>query len=418
MLQRLFFRHKGLNQLVAANLVNNVITFGSILILGRLVAPERFGVFTISFSIMSTVAIILDFGINIALVRMYNRPSEGYSSSSYIRGAIALRLLSSLVMLVLAYPVAQLLDGIIIHLPGSSMDLLAALMTAIVFSWWTLLRSINQAKSEHENHAFLTTLFGVVRLIIIGVLFSFDMATPMSFLLGLYCFSPLVILVAELAKGLLIHQRRSCSKWENSPPVELLTYGKWPFLSTLLFPLVSNVPLWILGNEKGMDMAGAYGVGVFFANALAPLREALRIFLFPKIIRFESDEKAGEFMATWRRYFWLVLPITMLIAVISVGAQELLYSGAYVGAGLVTACFVLAQVITMYTVLIGMILHYLGRPEIDVYVNIFRVSVSLVLAMVLIPSLGVIGAALAASISILTGEFIIYRYVSIKLSSS
>ncbi|MBV5330057.1 MAG: oligosaccharide flippase family protein [Chlorobium sp.] len=415
-MKHMISRYRGFAGLVSSNLLNNIVTFLTVIVLSKLITPEEFGVFTLCVSIMMTCASILDFGTNLSFVRWYNLKGESVDRESLFGAAILIQLCTTTGLLFFLFPLSLLLKIYLMKQVGTSSDIFYAMLAAGVFNWWTLIRAIRQAQQNHQRYSFVTVLFSIIRMAVLPCCYLLDMVSPTSILVGLYLVAPLAIVLfegfTELTK---IKHIRPLSHESRSMAKRFIVYGKWSFASSVLFPIVSSVPVWVLAHLNYYSAVGAYGVGLSFANAMAPLRDAIRVYMFPKIVGFSSKQMAIDMLAKLKGKFIYIPLIALSASLLTVFAQKLIHGHRYEHVHIVIILMISTQVITMYTNIIGNLLHYLGKPYVHPITNIFCVTLSLALSALLVPDYGVVGAAMAASLSILSGEYIIYRYLSRQL---
>lgn len=407
--------HSALFSLTAANVVNNGVTFIVLLWLSKSFNPSEFGLFTLCVSIVTTASVVLDFGAGLSMVKWYNAKESTIDKGSVVPAAVFIRAMASVCLIIVAYPLSNLIKDNL--LGGVDLSLaMIALFGALAMSWWNFLRSLTQAKQDYRSYTVLVILFALLRFVSVCIVLLLGVDWAFFFIIAMYLLPPTIICVAYM---LYNKSGRPRSIYFNqqvrSIAAQLLVYGKWPFASMILFPLVTTIPLWIMGNNDDLASAGAYGIGIYFASAIAPIREAIRIYMLPKIVGFDSLLKAREHLNIVKSRFIYVVPIIIIIASLAIFAQYIINGDKYENAYLVILLMIATQIITMFTNLIGAILHYLGRPQIDTYTNGLRLLLSVFLSLSLIPNYGVIGAVIASSSSILIGEYFIYRYVQKQL---
>lgn len=404
-------RYSALIKLTISNAVQNSVTFLIILWVSKLLDPSDFGVFTISISVIMMMALALDFGVSLSLVKYYNDSKKtDIEKAIFIPAAALIRLAASILLVFLAY---------LITITINDFRFILIFFASMTMSWWAFFRSVNQAKQNYNQYTFYTLLFSFLRVafFILSMMSGQDSVT--IFIMALYVFPPIFIFAYHLIyKKFKILKYYYFNKAFFKKAILLISYGKWIFASMLLFPLVTNIPLWLAGKIDELSSAGAYGIGIYFAGAIAPLREAIRIYMFPKIMNFQSMNDAHHYLVTIKSRLIYSLPLIFCFGGISILVQQAINGEKYASASIIIFIMISVQIVTMFTNLIGAILHFLGKPHIDTVINIFRVLLCVLLSIILIPLYGVIGAVIASSVSILAGEYLIYRYVLHQINSN
>lgn len=408
-LSKLYKRHPALAGLTVSNLVSNGSTFAILLLVSAFLLPDQFGALTILVSVLMQLSFLLDMGTGVALVRFYN--AHQHQGGTYISAVLLVRALIAMAFLLLVLPCVLLLQG---YFPsGIDSDLaLLAVASALVMSWWNYLRSLNQAKQKFGAYGGSLIGLAVLRWIGIAALFSVlgpDM-TVFQIVAFLYLVAPLCIIVitalSNPSSGLSVSQLFSAAVVTGMG--EVLRYGRWIFASSLLFPLSVNIPLWWLGISANLEAAGSLGIGMYFANAMAPVREAIKIYMLPKVAGFESAGQADSYVRSIVARMHYALPVAVALCAAAAGLQYFLNGGRYEDAYGVIVIMIATQVITMFTTLIGSVLHYFGQPQFDVAVNVARVLLALGLSALLVPSFGALAAAVIGMVTTLVGELLIY----------
>lgn len=411
-LSRLVEHHPALAGLTISNLVSNGTTFAILLLVSALLLPDQFGALTILVSVLMQLSFLLDMGTGIALVRFYN--AEQQQGPTYISAVLLVRVVIAVAFLLFALPSVLLLQD---RFP-SGIDSHLALLTvasALVMSWWNYLRSLNQAQQNFSAYGVSQIGLSVLRWAGIGVLFSVQgqNMTVFQIVAYLYLVAPfcIIVIAALFSPYSRLNALRPFSSVVVSAMGQILRYGRWIFASSLLFPLSVNIPLWWLGMSANLEAAGSLGIGMYFANAMAPVREAIKVYMLPKVAGFDSVVQADSYIRNIVSRMHYALPVAVVLSAAAAGLQYFLNGDRYADAYGVIVIMIATQVVTMFTTLIGSVLHYFGQPQFDVLVNVVRVLLALTLSALLVPSFGALAAAVIGMVTTLAGEFLIYRRV-------
>lgn len=405
---------KTITLLTCANVINNGTTFFILMYLSQTSSPSEFGSISISASIVMQGATLIDFGTGFSLVRMYSAEPSNDVRASIILTAKCMRMFCTIAALFLLFPAYILLSRYVFKQMDGT--LIAIAISAIpVFSWWNFYRCVNQAKTDYVGYAGSVSLLATVR--IVGI-FLVPLAQPAlttaeAAILLMYIFAPsAVIIVNALAS------RRISSSDDNALPtfamthcVHIMKYGRWIFASSMLFPLVTNIPLWYFGVSKEMDHAGTFGLGVYFGAAIMPLREAIRYYILPYVVSLNSDFAVSQYLRAIYRSGYILFPAFLVIGFVVVTINQHLNGDRYQEANVVILIMVFTQIVTTFSSAIASVLHYLNAPQIDTYINIIRVISCTILTFLFLPAFGAVGAAVISSACILIGETIMISYV-------
>ena len=404
----LFNQHRQLLLLMSANLVSNGTTFAILLLMSSAVSVESFGVLSICISVVMQLSFLLDFGTGFSLVKLYNSRDDG---DRIMSGAFWIRMATTLMLILLFYPASLVLQRFL--LPGVDEALVwVALLASIVMSWWGYVRSRLQAMQDFNAYSLYMFILSAVRILGTGVIYAEESGNKvLNVLLILYVVAPAM---ASLASRFQVQVHRS-----GLPPFKLraalvpiraiLQYGRWVFASAILFTLSNNVPLWKLGADASFGHAAYFGIGVYFANAIAPVREALKSFLFPKMLNFDGPDQVKSYIrSVMTKAYWSV-PVAALVCVLALGLLKIVNQDRYDGAEWIVVVMIVTQIVTMFTALIGSTLHYFDNPRYDFYINIGRVVISILLSVMMIPLFGAVAAGCIASFTTVAGEVLLVR---------
>lgn len=404
----LFNQHRQLLLLMSANLVSNGTTFAILLLMSSAVSVELFGVLSICISIVMQLSFLLDFGTGFSLVKLYNSHENG---ARIMSGAFWIRVGTTLILMLFSYPACLLLQRFL--LPGVDEVLIwAVLLASVVMSWWGYVRSRLQAMQDFNAYSLYIFMLLAVRILGVAIIYVEDAGNKiLNVLLMLYVVAPAL---ASLASWLQMPAPKGelpafKIKAALAPMRAVLRYGLWVFASAILFTLSNNLPLWKLGADANFGHAAYFGIGVYFANAIAPVREALKSFLFPKMLNFDGPDQVKSYIqSVMTKTYWSV-PIAILVCVLALGLLRIVNQDRYDGAEWIVVVMIVTQIVTMFTALIGSTLHYFDNPRYDFYINIGRVVTSLLLSVTLIPLFGAVAAGCIASFTTVAGEVLLVR---------
>ena len=143
-------------------------------------------------------------------------------------------------------------------------------------------------------------------------------------------------------------------RWEKSAARELLSFGKWIFLSTAFWFVSSQGDKAILGKFLSLDMLGIYNIGYFLASFPLLLGHAVcQRVMIPVYREAPPAASAGNARKLSRMRSAISLGILTLLAIAALGGPwivDLLYDDRYQMAGaimVVLACAMIPQVVGM-----------------------------------------------------------------------
>ncbi len=206
---------------------------------------------------------------------------------------------------------------------------------------------------------------------------------------------------------------------EELPWRRMIRYGLLRYTTTLtLVGFFADIDVWFITHYHGLEQAGLYGFATKTVNMLATLvpTHFLLSVLVPVYIKEYTLRKDPQQLVRVFRFFNKI--VTAFLAPALVGS--LLMAGPIVGE--IFDVKFLPSVTTFRLFFLGMFVFYffntssfllvvLERPEITLYSRIF-VIYNIVMDIILIPRMGIEGAAIATGSAMAMGY--VFTYIMIK----
>ena len=232
--------------------------------------------------------------------------------------------------------------------------------------------------------------------------------------------------VAGLAAGFLFNYRYLAVRFCRFTLVHmksLITFSFWIFLAVSGFFILTTVDVIFIGYYLGNAEVGVYRVSLQLASLGVFVALALENVLFPRFSRW-NEERNHEIIATSlsRAYTYsLVLAIPFCVGGWLLADKLLyyLYGEAFTSGTLALMVLFPLYVIYVFQFLQTMTLNALNHPKDSFWITSIIVLVNIVLNILMIPVLGITGAAVATFISILIsavlGYLVLRKYLSVKI---
>ena len=314
---------------------SQALRLASNLILTRLLFPEAFGLMALISVVTVGLMLFSDVGISPSIAQ-----SKRGDDPAFLNTAWSIQILRGVLLWIIATlmagPIAAFYD-----LPELAQYLPIAALSLVVAGF-------NPTRIETAQRHLLMGRLTALDLLsqVIGVVVMIALALLWTSVLALVVGG----VVGALAKLLLTHfflpGQRNRFQVERAAVGELVTFGKWIFLSTLAWFFASQGDKAILGKFLTLEVLGIYNIGYFLASFPLLLGQAI----VSKVIIPVYREKADVTRIRRLRY-GLTLGISGLLVVMAVLGPWLvgvLYDARYVSSGaivVVLAVGVLPQVI-------------------------------------------------------------------------
>ncbi|MEO1762515.1 MAG: oligosaccharide flippase family protein [Cyanobacteria bacterium J06629_18] len=247
--------YRGAFWTIAGYGMSQVVRFGGNLILTRLLVPEFFGLMAVVNTLRLGIELFSDIGISQSIVN-----SKRGDETDFLNTAWTLQIIRGLVIwlfcLILTLPVASFYEEErllwLVPIVGLSSVLDGFSSSSIL----TLMRRIDVRKS---------TLFDLsVQIFTLLSLVALARLSPTIWALGFG-----VVLGAAykmIGSHFLIPEYKNRLKWDADAVKEILSFGKWMFMSSALMFLSEQSDRLILAKLLSFQMLGVYTIAYTLAN--------------------------------------------------------------------------------------------------------------------------------------------------------
>lgn len=368
--------------------VQQVIRFGSNLILARLLFPEAFGTMALVTVLLVGLTMLSDIGIQPSI-----QSSKRGDEPDFLNTAWTLNMIRAGMLFVAACALAWPFS-VFYHEP-----LLLWMIPVAALSLLLLALEPTRAETASRHMALgrVTVMELTAQLISTTVMLILAWATQSIWAL---VFGNLVAAGARSAlawvmlPGIVnrLHMDRDSAR-------ELINYGRWIFFSTVAGFLVLQSDKLILGRFLTMEQLGLYNIGFFLAGFPLMLGQLLVQRLMIPIYRASPpSESRANFLRLRRIRFMLSGMLIAGVAPLALGGVyivDLLYDSRYAQSGAVTMIVSLALLPQMLGLTYDQVTLASGDSRGFFTLNATRAVLLVSLLLVLVPNLGIPGAPIA-----------------------
>jgi O-antigen/teichoic acid export membrane protein len=310
---------------------SQAIRLASNLILTRLLFPEAFGLMALISVVTVGLTLFSDVGIAPSIAQ-----SKRGDDPHFLNTAWSIQVMRGFGLWIaacaLAYPVSLFYGDpqLALYLPIAGLSLVVA--------------GFNPTRIETAHRHLLMGRLTLLDLAsqVIGI------AAMVVLALMLESVAALVIggIIAAVAKLTLTHVglpgERNRFRWERTAAHELITFGKWIFLSTIFWFLTSQGDKVILGKFLTLENLGIYNIGYFLASF--PLLLGLAVTGRVMIPVYREQGGADRLKIVKMRYALTSAVMGLLIAMAFAGPWlvEVLYDARYLSSGAIVVVLSIA----------------------------------------------------------------------------
>lgn len=398
----------------AASILSKVIAVALLPLYTRYLTPEDYGAAEVMFAAIVTASILVRFGLIEAVLRFYYKDGEDPDRvlASTFAGLFWLSTVGALVALPFATPIAEALrpEGAA-EVGQITLGQMTELTRIAIGALWVLTMFeflLTMFRLEEKARAyFVTTLVNV--LVTIGVTVVLVVGAgegARGLLLGSYGTGAVFVL------GLIVLQRHRLSLlFDRALLRRLLRFGLPTMPAEASLYLLNFVDRIIIVRTLGLAEAGLYSLAIKFAQAVNVLVRGFQLAWPPLAYSIRDDDEARRTYATVVTLFVagcaFVVTGMWLFArwiVRALAAPE--FFDSYEAVGLIATAVTLYA---LYMVLV-VILGRTGRTEFNLPATVAALVVNVALNLILVPSLGIVGAGLALLASYLVVLGLMYVF--------
>ncbi len=311
---------------------SQAMRLASNLILTRLLFPEAFGLMALISLVTIGLSLFSDVGIAPSIAQSKRGDDPEFLNTAWtiqvIRG-FCLWLAASM----LALPAAWFYDvpELAFYLPIAALSL--------------LITGFNPTRIETAHRHLLmgrltvldlcSQLIGIVAMIVL----AFFLQSVMALVVGGVISAAMMLSLTHFGMPGATNRFR----WEKQAATELITFGKWIFLSTVLWFFASQGDKAVLGKFLTLENLGIYNIGYFLASFPLLLGLAVTSRIMIPIYREQSEETRK---LTKMRYGLTGAVLGLLLGMAMAGPWlvQILYDARYVSAGAIVSMISIALI--------------------------------------------------------------------------
>jgi len=392
-----------------------ISTFILSIFLARYLGTEKYGTYTLAFSLSTLIFFIADFNLGFQLIVEVAPNKE--AAPRYLTNTLLLRALLGSVALVVT-----LLVTLVQNLPPDVILAVMAIALATALNW--MYKTFTSMYTAYERMSLVLWTSVAERLFTIPV-------SIILLVLGFGLQAVVLVTVAgaalQLVLGLIV-----CSHFIVKPSRVLslsdsarqfrkaIPYATLDLAINSLFSvnavLLQSIILWIGGSTSAaLTATGMYNLPFNMVTALVALPTTLIVSLLPVVSRMLRSSKDLTRMAQQKvmKYMFIFgLPLAVGGIILSDKIVLFFYGPEYAPAAVVLAVLMPAVAISFFDVGMGSVLASAKRVHLLTLANCAGAAVNIALCLVLIPIYHEVGAAVAFTVAYLTLVVITYFFLS------
>lgn len=361
----------------AFRLVNNVV-------LARLLAPELFGIMLIVNTLRTGVELLSDIGIGQNIISNKNGEDPDFYNTAWIL-QIVRGILLALVCIAVTYPVSQFYNSQTIY------KIIPVISSIFVFTGFQSISRFIAQKRLNLKAVSIYDIFVAVSSMIVHIVCAIITPTIWALVYGGIISSA----VAMAGSFFIIDGVKYKFGFSVPYAKEILHFGKWILLSTIVYFLSMNFDRLYLARSLPFQILGIYGVARSLADVLSLLVARIgSLVIFPMVAAAGHSE--GVLRQKLSRSRNSMLLGGALFVSLFVAASDLivfvLYDDRYKAAALMLPVLAFGVWFSILCTISESILLGVGRPSYGAIANLIKLLWLLVGLPVGVVYFGVAGA--------------------------
>jgi O-antigen/teichoic acid export membrane protein len=387
----------------AASIVSKLIAVALLPLYTRYLTLEDYGAAEAMFAAIVSVSIVVRLGLIEALLRFYYK--DGEDPARVVASSFAALFWLATAAVVIAMPFAKPISELLLNEPAADLGRIAigGLWVSTMFEYLLTLFRLE----ERARAFFVTTMLSVLSAIGLTVVLVVGAGEgARGLLLGSYISGAVFVL------GLIwVHRKRLSLRFERPLLRRLLRFGTPTMPAELSLYGLNFVDRIIIIHTVGLPEAGLYSLGVKFAQGVNVLVRGFQLAWPPLAYSIRDDDEARRTYATVVTLFvagcaFVVTGMWLLSRWIVRALAAPRFFDSYEVIGLIATGVTLYA---LYMVLV-VILGRTGRTEFNFPATTSALAANVALNLILVPSLGIVGAGLALVASYIVVLVLMYGF--------
>ena len=256
---------------------------------------------------------------------------------------------------------------------------------------------LGKEKVATYNWLFLIQILTQVSMMAV-LIFALNLRTAKALLYSQLC----GYTVATLVGWVLLFptlKREGREPWKGSFK-EMLHYGAFMQLSTLVSTLNKRLSLYLLNTHCDEKSIGVYASGTQVTEGVNIVGQSIGLVAFSSLSNTEKEQRASQLTLRFMKVaITLTFTALLVLCLLPTSFFEWIFTGEF--SDIHTIILLMAPGIVFFSAHTVLANYFsgTGQPKYNLYASLIGLSVTIVAAFVLIPWLGIRGAAITASLT-------------------
>jgi len=405
---------KGTFYMFIAGMISVASGYAITVFLARKLGPSDFGAYSIITSLLFVLSVVLMYGVQQTTAKFVSeRPKEKEGVRNKV---LALQIILALGLFLIYFLVSPLLSQLFQEARIENYVRFGALF--IVFqSLFAVYMGYLNGLEKYKEQAFMTSLYAVLKaLIVIALVY-----------LGFSILGAITGLVASAAICLAISLVAFGISWSGTRirTQQIINFGLPIILYNLVTITIMNLDLFMLkaanSGITGNTITGYYTAALTISRAPYYIVSALTVTIFPAVASLQYHKKKKVLAAKVKKaLFYTTIILVLICSIIATGARSLtglLFGNQYSSASIVLVILIVGGSFFSFFLVLTTVIAALGKPRHALFFSLLIAVADILLCAILIPKLGIYGAAISNIASMFIGFIASLWYITRELEN-
>jgi O-antigen/teichoic acid export membrane protein len=401
---------KNVGVVYLGKVIEAVFALISSILIARMLGPENLGVLILVMTYANILSVVMGFGLDTTVVKFLadSRNNNTRREPTILKCVFLLRLLFIIVSAIIAYIINDLLAVQIFHSSRLSYFMKLGILIAIVNSIFILFQACLRGYENFNKMVISNTYGRMLRLIFIIAIYIYGILDINKVLWANILSAVIIILMDSIFLWPILNKTKleikSGLKNEFS---EIFCYSGWMFGTAILYSILENMNVIMLGNMEVSTAIGLYSVAVNMLKPFEYFPDTLNQVILPKISGIKTKTQlnlmAKKIIFAGGGVSLLLLPIIIFPGPII----SLFFGARYVGSSWILSILSLSMAVKITLNPMILLGHRLNIPRWFTISSFVAVLLNFILNLIFVPKYGGIGCAISSLLVILISRSII-----------
>lgn len=368
----------------------SVTLFVSIWIVRHL-GPSGYGLLSYAQSIFTITGAVASLGLDQILVREYVK--NEVPKEAILGTAFGLKFITAVAVLVC------LLLSVFFQRDPQTGILILIVSSGMVFQTFNVIGFLFQAEMRSKFSA-LSNMIGFILMTIVKITLLLAQAPLVYFAAATVL--DLVINAICLVYFYRVHLKDIIKQWTfNKTIATQFLHEGWPLILTgISANIAMRIDQIILKSYFDVAAVGVYAAGVRLAEVFTFIPMVVGNSVYPKIVALNFPEDERRMDNVIRYVFFFLVALAVFINIIASYTVQLLYGAAFSISASVLNILIWMVPFIYLTVISNKLLMKVNRSRVIFFRQLYLAGFNILFNLILIPSYGVVGSAIATVVSV------------------